>query len=436
MRRFQTFAWVFNGIIAPMRLGRTLNILLFLMLASLLMGGSSLPPGDKTERVRAFTRDIEFDYIAWTLDALQIKLGQVALGTADYLSQPAQRQQVLDYRDLVIEIQNNEAQLAEFYASPNIPDPQAATIPLRKKLDDLRDRRARLGPLAESVLQEQLSRVVAEAGLTMGGQPLPPVMYHSTPLPKALIVSPRDAIRQDNNISIGPDLTIDQLVALEEQVDKALNVSSLVVDIGGIGMYPTMVMQTSDLNWMAEVVAHEWVHNFLTMRPLGLNYESSPELRTMNETVASIAGKEIGRALMLAYYPELAPPPPPEVQPEATTPPPPPAEPPAFDFRSEMRTTRVTVDQLLAEGKIEEAEAYMEQRRLFLWDNGYHIRKINQAYFAFHGAYADQPGGAAGEDPVGAAVRLLRARSGNLAEFVKRISWMTSFEQLRRAVNR
>jgi hypothetical protein len=70
-----------------MRLGRTLNILLFLMLTSLLMGGSSLPPGDKTERVRAFTRDIEFDYVAWTLDRLAIKPGQVATaGHADYLT--------------------------------------------------------------------------------------------------------------------------------------------------------------------------------------------------------------------------------------------------------------------------------------------------------------------------------------------------------------
>ena len=419
-----------------MRLGRTVNILFTLMLASLLMGGSSLPPGDKTERVRAFTRNIEFDYIAWTLDALQIKLGEVALGTADYLSQAAQRQQVLDYLDLVVKIQEDEAQLAEFYANPNIPDPQLATEPLRKKLDGLYVRRAQLGPLAESVLQGQLSHVAAQIGLTLGGQPLPPVMYHSTPLPRALIVSPRDTIRQDNNISISPDLTIDQQVALEQRVDKTLNVSSLVVDIGGIGVYPTMVMQTSDLNWMAEVISHEWVHNFLTMRPLGLNYESSPELRTINETVASIAGKEIGRALMLAYYPELAPPPPPEVQPEATPPPAAAAEPPAFDFRAEMHTTRVTVDKLLAEGKIDEAESYMEQRRLFLWDNGYHIRKINQAYFAFYGAYADQPGGAAGEDPVGAAVRLLRAQSGTLAEFIKRISWMTSFEELRKAVNR
>jgi hypothetical protein len=77
----------------------------------------------------------------------------------------------------------------------------------------------------------------------------------------------------------------------------------------------------------------------------------------------------------------------------------------------------------------------MEQRRIFFWENGYHIRKLNQAYFAFHGAYADEPGGAAGEDPVGAAVRALRAQSPSLAAFLNRISWMTSFEQLQRAAN-
>ena len=76
-----------------------------------------------------------------------------------------------------------------------------------------------------------------------------------------------------------------------------------------------------------------------------------------------------------------------------------------------MRITRVNVDKLLAENKIGEAGAYMEERRRFLWDNGYHLRKINQAFFAFYGAYANQPGGAAGEDPVGAAVRDLRARA-------------------------
>ena len=62
------------------------------------------------------------------------------------------------------------------------------------------------------------------------------------------------------------------------------------------------------------------------------------------------------------------------------------------------------------------------------------IRKLNQAYFAFHGAYADVPGGAAGEDPVGPAVRALRAQSDSLADFVNTIAWMTSFEQLQQAI--
>ncbi|HEX9091699.1 MAG TPA: hypothetical protein VF831_09435, partial [Anaerolineales bacterium] len=77
---------------------------------------------------------------------------------------------------------------------------------------------------------------------------------------------------------------------------------------------------------------------------------------------------------------------------------------------------------------------YMEQRRQFFWENGYHYRKINQAFFAFYGAYADQPGGPAGADPVGAAVRLLRQNSPSLENFINRISWMWKFEQLQKAV--
>jgi hypothetical protein len=77
----------------------------------------------------------------------------------------------------------------------------------------------------------------------------------------------------------------------------------------------------------------------------------------------------------------------------------------------------------------------MEARRVFLWDNGYQIRKLNQAYFAFHGAYADSPGGAAGEDPVGPAVRELRSRSASLAEFINTIAWMDSFEDLQEELN-
>jgi hypothetical protein len=76
----------------------------------------------------------------------------------------------------------------------------------------------------------------------------------------------------------------------------------------------------------------------------------------------------------------------------------------------------------------------MEARRQVFWAHGFPIRKLNQAYFAFYGAYADIPGGPAGEDPVGPAVRLLREQSPSLATFINRISWMTSFGALQQAV--
>ncbi|NTU74715.1 MAG: hypothetical protein HGA86_01160, partial [Anaerolineaceae bacterium] len=109
-------------------------------------------------------------------------------------------------------------------------------------------------------------------------------------------------------------------------------------------------------------------------------------------------------------------------------------DPTTFDFRAEMHTTRVGADELLAQGKIVEAENFMEQRRLFFWENGYRFRRLNQAYFAFHGAYADSPGGAAGEDPVGPAVRALRQRSATLVDFIDQSAWMTSFDQLLQVV--
>jgi hypothetical protein len=341
----------------------------------------------------------------------------------------ARHRLVLTYMDLVQQIQRAEREVRSAYSDPNVANPEVATAATRQRLEGLYAQRDRIAPLAESILQGQLNSIASDMGLVVGGQAIPPVLFHSTPLPLQLTISPRDVIRREADISLSPDLTLDQQVALEERVDKALDVSSLVVRIGGIGLYPTMVDQTSNLNWLSEVIAHEWIHNFLTLRPLGISYMESPELRTMNETTAAIAGIEIGRALLERYYPEMAPPP--STGSSGTTPAP---DPNAFSFNKEMHTTRVKVDQLLAEGKIEEAEDYMEQRRQLFWENGYGIRKLNQAYFAFHGAYADEPLGAAGEDPVGAAVRALRAQSPSLTHFLNQISWMTSFEQLKQAV--
>jgi hypothetical protein len=408
---------------------RILLVGLVLLLMLLSMGRSSAALTDQTDLIRAYTRSVEFDFVSWTLGALWTKLGQAAVGANAYLSEETRKQIVLDYLELVTQIWEAEYQVNKIYVNPDIADPEAASVAERAELARLFQRRALLGPLAEAIIQEQISRVVADMGLDLAGQPIPPVLYHTTQPPYALIVSPRDHIEQIADINISPDLTLDKLVALEERVDQAQNVSSLTVGIGGIGLYPTMVMETSSIQWLTEVVAHEWIHNYLTWHPLGFNYYTSPALRIINETTASIAGKEIGLAVLERYYPESVPPPSAhpsnqEKQPAQ------PKTPPAFDFNAEMHQTRVTVDHLLTEGKIEAAEQYMEERRKLFVEQGYGIRKLNQAYFAFYGAYADQPGGAAGEDPVSAAVRGLRAQSASLTDFIRHISSVTSFEQL------
>lgn len=426
------------------RLLRTLwqriSLAIWFLVAMVLLGASNQAPDQPVERIRAYTRQIEFDYVSWTLKAAWVKWEQIALGNGRFLPADNQPQLVLDYLQLVRQTQELEAQTRQVFADPTVPDPDTATLELRTRLADLQRQRDRLAPLAESVLQAQVSEVVHALGLSLGGQPVPPVLYHVTAPPNALIVSPRDEIRQKANISILPDMSIEEIEHLEQAVAAGMDVSALVVGIGGVGLYPTMVMQTTDINWLAEVVAHEWIHNYLTLRPLGLNYYSGPALLIINETVATIAGKEIGQAVVARYYPEHLPPPPPDeiIPPDREQPAEPPEEPPGpppFDFRAEMRKTRVEAEVLLAEGKIEQAELYMEFRRRFLWENGYRIRKLNQAYFSFYGAYADQPGGAAGEDPVSAAVRLLWDRSPSLAGFLNRVAWIWTYEQLQSLVD-
>jgi hypothetical protein len=408
------------------------DILSCFILFALILGKSVLPPEDKMENVRAFTRNIEFDYITWTLDAITLKGLQFALGSQRYLSEKQQHQIINDYLAAVKEMESIKDSIENIFSDPGIADKETSAAPLLIRREQVQRILEELGPLSESILQQQINAVLSDLDLTLGGQAIPPVLFNATPLPMALIVSPRDKIRQDANISLLPDRTLEENISLEQQVERSLNVSALVVPIGGVGTYPTMVKRYDHLPWLVDVISHEWVHNYLTLRPLGINYEASPETRTMNETAASLAEGEIREALFKRFYPEFLQGSPVSGNPVAnpTTDRPP----PAFDFRQEMHQTRLTADQYLFEGKITEAENYMEKQRKIFWENGYQIRRLNQAYFAFYGAYADQPGGQAGTDPVGPAVRALRQQSSSLAEFINRISWMTSFDQLQKAV--
>lgn len=369
-----------------------------------------------------------FDFLIWEGNALAAK-GEASLaGGQSYLGENTRKDLVLEYLNMVGQVRHLEAQVNAIYANPDIDKPAEAARELQNEIFQLRSKMAELQPVAESILQEQVAIVIAEEEFELLGRVWPPVQMHMTPLPNVLIVSPREEIRQIHNIPLENGLSVPTRENIESEVYETVDRSALVVPIGGLGFYPAMIVETGDINYLVNTIAHEWAHHWLTLHPLGISYAATPGLRTMNETVASIFGNEVGERVIQRFYPEFIPPPeePQEESPESD-----PIDPPPFDFRAEMALTRNQVNEHLAEGKVEEAEAYMEERRQFFWENGYRIRKLNQAYFAFYGAYADTPG-EHGDDPIGPAILAVRDSSSSLRQFMDRMASITSLEGLQR----
>ncbi|MGF7473539.1 hypothetical protein WFJ45_22390, partial [Salmonella enterica subsp. enterica serovar Minnesota] len=76
------------------------------------------------------------------------KLTQAALGTGGYLSPESRRQIVLDYLELMAQIQQDESQSITIFADPDVSDPAVQSAPLRAELERLYAHRARVGPVA------------------------------------------------------------------------------------------------------------------------------------------------------------------------------------------------------------------------------------------------------------------------------------------------
>jgi len=170
------------------------------------------------------------------------------------------------------------------------------------------------------------------------------------------------------------------------------------------------------------------LHAYLAFHPLGRAYFGGGEIRSMNETLADIFGREVGLRVYseVTGEPFVAPTRPEtaskhvETEDEALI------DPEEFNFNRFMGETRRTTDDLLADGKIDEAEAYMESRRVELLDHNYRIRNINQAYFAFHGTYAESP---SSTSPIARYMWDLRDQVETVGEMVKLLRPLGTYEE-------
>lgn len=368
-----------------------------------------------------------FDFATWLLSVWWEKLILDTAAPQAFLDEAAQDRALRGFLRHLETAQQAAADLEHQIAGPEPADP-ATLEELRHRWETEHRKVEALRPLAETILAEQLAVLLHGEGLTFLGYPIPPVNLRLTPMPNLLVVSPRDRIVQQAALPLQADLTADEMDRIERRVDGAFNVSSLVVPLGGLALYPAMIMETPSISYLTEAIAHEWTHHWLFLWPLGWFYER-PEARTINETAADLVGKAMGRAWLARFYPEDLPP-----SSSHTDSPPAPEERPAFHFGRELAKTRTVVERLLAQGEIRRAELYMEVRRRVFLEHGYVIRKLNQAYFAFYGAYAAEEGAAGAEDPIGPRVRRLWEQSPSLRAFLFRIAFITDLASLRRAL--
>ena len=334
--------------------------------------------------------------------------------------------QVAEYFSLVEGINALKSEIKAI----NNGDRQGDLITLEAESNMLEEQRAELEDAVRIILIRQIAEALAEQGifnpvdrymrLKIG---FPPVNFKLEPPPYLLVVSPRDRIESIKEVTLKQDISLEEMENIEAEVDE-LGVSSLVVKLGGFGgTYPTFVVNDASLRFTLDTATEEWLHQYLVFKPLGFLYlldvtgvSRNYDIATMNETAAGMVSKEIGTIIYEKYYSQC----------ENGGNEPGGIE-SGLDFNREMREIRLAVDMYLAQGEIELAEDYMEQKRLYLASNGYYIRKLNQAYFAFHGTYADKP---TSVSPIGVELKQLRSQSASLKDFLDVVSGMTSHQDL------
>ncbi len=329
------------------------------------------------------------------------------------------------YVDVVTNISEIKRDI-EIAATNDDVESNAYRLRLESELTGILKESGHLRDQVEEIIEGLIGDVLVSENLdAWKGIVLPPVDIRLTQTPKLLVTSPRGEILRTHDVLIRPGITIKQRELIENMLFSESNLSGLVMDIGGVATFPAVLPLNQSLRWTIQTAAHEWLHHYLFFHPLGQQIFSNDQMQTLNETVADLAGREIGDRVM-ALLEESA-----DSKPQTCTDFHQDAisrehKDSLFSFNQEMHETRLTVDKLLAESKVEEAEQYMDERRLFFNQNGFNIRKINQAYFAFLGTYAENP---ASVSPIGSQVKTFREFTPSLGSFIKEIRSVSTYSQ-------
>ncbi|MDA0597159.1 MAG: hypothetical protein O2921_04135 [Chloroflexi bacterium] len=395
-----------------------------------------VPTGDKRFDTPASAASLDHGYglVSWEFENFSDKWTHRIWTVFPWTpTSESDRREALDrYVVLVDEIRaaKDELNRVTTVAMPDLNVVAAA----QNDVDRLIGERDAIRPAVEEFLEQIIDKIVRTDEIDLVSSFVwPPVDFRIGDPPKLLVTSPRDEISRIEDALIDPDISIEDMSRIEDELVYDQNISAVIIQTGGLASYPN-VIPTTHLKRLVDVAAHEWLHAHLAFYPLGQAYFSGGDIRSMNETLADIFGREVGlrvysevtgEPFVASIRPETASGKVPNDEAAAAV-----EDPEAFSFNRFMGETRRETDELLAEDLIDEAERYMESRRVELLDHGYKIRKINQAYFAFHGTYAESP---SSTSPIARYLWELReqvATVGDLVKLLRPIRTYAEFEQL------
>src|SRR5690606_21399250 len=202
---------------------------------------STLPIGTTWYAVSTIVSDQQFDYLGWELGALAAKASQTLWGTHALMTESDRSAFVRAYFDDLRQANSLDAQIDTLYSDPAVTDPDAASTDLRTERDALRLSLSERQNTAEAILEGQVAAVLVDEGFGTLGQLLPPMAMRFTRVPNLVIVSPRDKIEMQVSINVNA-MPVEQRIALEQAIEDKLDVSALVVPLGGIALYPAMIL--------------------------------------------------------------------------------------------------------------------------------------------------------------------------------------------------
>ncbi len=309
-----------------------------------------------------------FNIVQWESRAIPREVNQWLWGRDEKIDDEVQV--VTEYFSSVERIKTLKSEVKAI----NTGSGQGDLASIKAELNILQERRTALEDTVEGIIEKQIIEALAQEGIFNPVDEyirlkvsFPPLNFELEEPPHLLVISPRERIESMREIALQQNISLREIEDIEAEVDK-LEVSSLVVALGGLGAtYPTFVTDDAGLRFTIDTATEEWLHQYLVFKPLGFLYLLdltgvliNYEIATMNETLASMVSKEIGSIVYRKYYAEYEnngayrdr-----EMDVESV-------------FNREMREIRRAVDNYLAQGEIEQAEEFMEQKRQYLVSMG------------------------------------------------------------------